>query len=288
MNDVRKRPAQWSPIAVGGLGGSGTRVFASALQALGVYIGEDLNTPLDNLWFTVLFKREEWISKYPSSAEIRQAVRLFSRAMTDGLAGNIAEQERQTLAKIERSMPPLGDWRPGAGVSSLQSLLASLPSRSAWWGWKEPNTHIFLKELDAAIPNFRYIHVVRDALDMAFSGNTWQMRHWGHQYGIEGDAAVPLPVRQLRYWIKANQRVIDYGFTAMGDRFLVISYEDFCLNSERYLKPITEIVGAKTVACWPKDLIVPTTIGRSQHYDCSIFDEADLIKAESIMAKINY
>lgn len=46
-----------APTAIGGLGGSGTRVFAALLQEAGIYIGDCLNEPLDNLWFTVLIKR---------------------------------------------------------------------------------------------------------------------------------------------------------------------------------------------------------------------------------------
>jgi hypothetical protein len=44
-------------VAIGGVGGSGTRLGAALLQVLGYYIGDDLNESLDNLWFTLLFKR---------------------------------------------------------------------------------------------------------------------------------------------------------------------------------------------------------------------------------------
>ena len=45
------------PVAVGGVGGSGTRIVAHLLRELGFDIGDDLNESLDDLCFTALFKR---------------------------------------------------------------------------------------------------------------------------------------------------------------------------------------------------------------------------------------
>jgi hypothetical protein len=47
------------PVAVGGVGGSGTRVIASLVSSLGYQIGNNLNRAQDDLTFTVLFKRPE-------------------------------------------------------------------------------------------------------------------------------------------------------------------------------------------------------------------------------------
>jgi hypothetical protein len=46
-------------VAVGGVGGSGTRLVAHVMLELGYYLGPDLNESLDTLWFTLLFKRPE-------------------------------------------------------------------------------------------------------------------------------------------------------------------------------------------------------------------------------------
>ncbi len=51
-----------SPVAIGGVGGSGTRVVAQLLMKLGFYIGSDLNKANDNLWFVLLFNRIEILS----------------------------------------------------------------------------------------------------------------------------------------------------------------------------------------------------------------------------------
>ena len=54
MNFSPKSPQ----VAVGGLGGSGTRLIANLLKLHGFYLGTDLNESLDNLWFTLIFKRK--------------------------------------------------------------------------------------------------------------------------------------------------------------------------------------------------------------------------------------
>ena len=52
-----------APVVVGGIGGSGTRVFAQLLRDLGFDMGSDLNESLDDLGFTALFKRN-WHRQY--------------------------------------------------------------------------------------------------------------------------------------------------------------------------------------------------------------------------------
>ena len=47
------------PVAIGGVGGSGTRVIAAIVESLGFDPGANLNRPRDDLTFTVLFKRPD-------------------------------------------------------------------------------------------------------------------------------------------------------------------------------------------------------------------------------------
>ena len=47
------------PVAVGGVGGSGTRLIASMVSSLGYEMGSNLNHSQDDLTFAVLFKRPD-------------------------------------------------------------------------------------------------------------------------------------------------------------------------------------------------------------------------------------
>src|SRR3990167_6840991 len=70
------------PLAIGGVGGSGTRVVAAAAIALGFDLGSDLNPPLDNLAFTLLFK-DPGIASLDEEA-LDQRVRLLLAASAPG------------------------------------------------------------------------------------------------------------------------------------------------------------------------------------------------------------
>ncbi|OAN75978.1 hypothetical protein A8B82_15820 [Sulfitobacter sp. EhC04] len=264
--------------AIGGLGGSGTRVFAAMLRQAGVFIGDDLNGPLDNLWFTVLFKRRDWTRTPPPVSQIVTAIRLFRQAMTLGLSAGLSGPDRAMIEALQQDLLPDGTWDSGARVAQAQHLLQSTASPVAGggpWGWKEPNTHVFLPYLDQLLPDFRYIHIVRDGLDMAFSDNTWQAQHWGDIVGVAPDPDAPMRVRQLRYWLSANRRALTYGRARMPGRFMVIRYEDFCVDPMRYWHPITALSGGRADATPPADLVRPTNIGRAGTHDLSVFP-ADL------------
>ncbi len=51
-----------SPVVIGGLGGSGTRVVAEILNEVGYYIGNK-NYANDNLWFAFLVRRPKWMRR---------------------------------------------------------------------------------------------------------------------------------------------------------------------------------------------------------------------------------
>lgn len=283
-----------APTAIGGLGGSGTRVFAALLQEAGIHIGDCLNEPLDNLWFTVLFKRAQWADpmqqKMPENAEVATSVRLFQQAMKKGLSGDIAVNDRHLLSRLHADLPPQGVWRCGANAVHANSLIDSiqLPAHAyRRWGWKEPNTHIFLPHLDREMPNMRYIHIVRDGLDMAFSHNNWQMRHWGHLYGCQADPDKPWPAQQLRFWTKANRAAIDYGRDNMAGRFLVIHYEDFCSHPDAHWARMLRFLDLPDTRPLPNGVVQPSSIGRSEDRDLSVFSQSDLHAARAVQATVD-
>ena len=276
-------------VAIGGLGGSGTRVFAALLRSAGVRIGEALNEELDNLWFTVLFKRQAWTESSPSADDVETSIRLFCQAMTHGLDGSgLNPANRRLLEGLRAQLPPHGRWRCGANALHADSLMGSGPhdNKGQPWGWKEPNTHIFLPHLDRLIPGFRYIHVVRNGLDMAFSGNTWQARHWSHLYQVDCGHEDPLPVRQLRYWAAANRAALDYGARHMRERFLVMSYESMCSHPEVHWRRLLRFLGQPADKKLPEDLVRPTSIGRSEQHDLSVFRETDLEVAQALQEEV--
>lgn len=223
-----------SPVAVGGVGGSGTRVVADALQQCGWYLGSDLNEAGDNLWFTLLFKHLDAVSM--PDAGFDRLVDIFVSRMRSG---------RVAGTGVEQVVGPLGDrvseQHSGEWLAERAGRLLD-PDRGAMggsWGWKEPNTHLVLDRLDRAIADLRYVHVARSGLDMALSDNQNQPRLWGALLGAPYDGTQRA---SLRYWCAAHRRVRSIG-EAMGDRFLFVRYEDLCGDPQRELRRLFEFCG---------------------------------------------
>src|SRR5690606_37110457 len=146
-------------------GGSGTRVVAEVLIRSGVFMGDDLNESNDNLLFTRLFKDPQWYRE-ASSAERENRLALFESYMQNG---KLTPGQLKVLYASAENNPTLatsfGYYLKMSGAIWRKKKMRDV------WGWKEPNTHIYLPEILNFFPNIRYIHVIRHGLDMAFSGN---------------------------------------------------------------------------------------------------------------------
>ena len=281
---MTKRGLQ-GPVAIGGIGGSGTRAFAEILAKFPFYLGNCLNRSSDNLWFTLLFKRPHWFSRNrgKNDEEIHRALQLFEKAMTAGL---VRPGENDDVVQVRRAFEEISSYPRDMGVNEAQAetILASVPPENGkflGWGWKEPNTHVFLEYLAAFFPDFHYIHVLRHGLDMAFSTNHQQLLNWGSLYGVDAESENSItPQNLLRYWIKANRCAIKVGQTLLGERLLVIRLEDLCGYPQQTIKTMANFVGLDPD---PQKLLelaevplLPGSSGRYKSHDLTIFSTADI------------
>ena len=159
------------PVAIGGVGGSGTRLFAQILKKLNFYIGSDINDANDNLWFTLLFKRTEITSV--SKQEFEELVRIFVSTMTGD--STLTKSQIKLIDSLALSNRTQHDtkWLK-ARATSIQSGQHP-PTQIKDWGWKEPNTCLVINRLQMFMPDIKYIHVIRNGLDMAHSTNQNQL-----------------------------------------------------------------------------------------------------------------
>lgn len=232
-----------SPLVIGGLGGSGTRVYAVALQDAGVDMGRHFNAALDNLVFTLLFKRPRWFAT-AGDAAIGRHLATFTRysrdrAFTPG-----------DLARLARSIvdhdPTVGRRESAERARAAFARRPRAERRTApAWGWKEPNSHLFLPQLIDHYPGLRFVYVARHGLDMAYSDNKNQLRNFGDQFGFpfpEGQGPDAEAVSQLGYWIHMTERALELG-ERLGDRFLYLRFDDLCAAPEAELRRLLEFTG---------------------------------------------
>jgi hypothetical protein len=156
------------------------------------------------------------------------------------------------------------------------------------WGWKEPNSHVFLRPLAGHWPGLKFVYVMRHGLDMAFSRNQAQLHLWGPTLGVRPSAGpeVPQPREMLEYWIRAVQRVAADGPSLLGGRFLLLNYDALSTRPDTVLPGLIEFLGVDPRGL-PLDriraLAVPSeSIGRYRRHDLSIFDPRSIETVRSM------
>lgn len=264
-----------SPIAVGGIGGSGTRLIAAMFARASGYIGSDLNESLDNLWFTLLFKRMQVMQ---SVALQRRALRIFFAAMR---GRTLDHSERQWLMQLAHW--PCAEFDAGWAAQRVASLLhaceSQVPEQRVLWGWKEPNTHLYLETFLREVPGFRYIHVMRHGLDMAFSRNQTQLRLWGAYVLNDGSAEI-CPERALRYWITVHERIARLA-NAWPEQVMLLNYDDLCRDAHTGVKNIEAFLQWSLTDTVRNELVAMprvTTAGRYRGYDLRGFESGDIAR----------
>lgn len=128
-------------IAIGALGGSGTRAVAEVFIKLGIFMGDDLNKPNDNLLFTRLFKNPEW--HRDSSTEDKEfRLRIFGKYMSGNTLDSKELQELYNAVETNsiHKTELLGHRKKFEYLYENRKI-------NYTWGWKEPNTQIFVSDI---------------------------------------------------------------------------------------------------------------------------------------------
>jgi hypothetical protein len=282
------------PVIIGGVGGSGTRVVAEIINLLGFYIGGDLNPAKDNLWFLMLFKRPRWFRRARHDKhKIFTGLRLLSKAMLHKTVPGWPELKFLIRAVLEISIfghNYKGDGRGLWPFVRAWNMVAGQPKMimdQTRWGWKEPNSHIYLEYLAAFFGDIKYIHTIRHGLDMAFSDNQQQLYNWGPIFDLElPQSKFDEPAASLKFWIKSNRRVIESGQKLGDQKFLIVNFDQLCLSPESEIKKIVSFLNIEPHADDLEALIripqIPKSLGRYRAHDISQFDPADLNELENL------
>lgn len=267
------------PVAVGGIGGSGTRVIAAILRRFGYYLGSDLNEALDNLWFTLLFKRQSLWPIHSHRAEIGRLMQLFVCTMTRRQQ-QPEEGDLRLLAvcRAEATEELPLEWRERRYRSLLDAMRDQPDQSVTRWGWKEPNTHVVFPELKRSVPDLRYIHVIRHGVDMALSSNQNQLRHWGRC--ILGRPVNPNePADSLAFWCEVHRRLMEMD-ERHGTNTMLLNFDKFCREPRAGLQSLMSFLdighehGAIDEIC--AGISIPLSTGRHVQVKKSRFAREDL------------
>jgi len=198
------------PLFIGGTGGSGTRVFARIAEAAGLFMGAHLS------------------ARYDADGMVRYVDRWKDAIHLDRVAVSLPQQ-------MDRDLEAALIWHR-RGMVNPQSP----------WGAKHPRLMYFLPHLHTRFPLLKFIHVVRDGRDMAFSQNQFQLETLGELYSPDLRsrlAGAPKPVRSIAFWSQANLTIAHLGRQLLGPQYLRVRFEDVCATPTPVIRQVFDFLG---------------------------------------------
>jgi len=142
------------------------------------------------------------------------------------------------------------------------------------YGWKEPRSIYLLPFFDRQLSGLRFLHLIRDGRDMAFSSNRNQLNNYGNLMIQPELAGCAQPVRSIALWSRINQWAADYGEARMGRRYLRVRFEDLCAEPVFQVRRIWRFLDLQgdpdEVA--QDEVVPPESIGRWQSQDPDVLE----------------
>ena len=302
------------PVVVGGVSGSGTRVTAKLAMTLGVYMGLYTNKVYDYKWFGSLLNRPRWVRECATEEDIKTAFQILRKTLTGPFIPNTRmlrfffsalrhrqeainwqdKKMRNVTAASEIEGPVELDYDEKKRASLWDGARIALGTMFApkasvhthtGWGWKAPQSYIFLSTLANSFAEPKYIHVMRHGLDMACSSNQRDLFNWGWRYGISFESSLASIRRNsLKYWCCANEEVFDIGKRMGEEAFLPLKFEEVVTNPGDAYTRVAEFLGipwtTESLQSFKQYVQAPSSLNRYQQEDLSIFDEEDLERVQ--------
>jgi Sulfotransferase family len=239
------------PLIIGGTGGSGTRLVVNLCQAAGWFMGNDLTRSFDapeGTW---------WVRRW------------IQQAMGEKLAAMSPSQR----IRMDR------EWN-----LALTRHRRGLTEPNAPWGIKNPGLFLILPYLDRRFPLMKFIHVLRDGRDMAFSKNQNQLRKHGTQWLGDGYGDAEEWIRSIAFWARTNLAQADYGEQKMSGRYMRLRFEDLCREPVDATAKLFAFLGTDPagVAAATACIRPPGSIGRWRGQDPAIVEAVSKEGAQAL------
>jgi hypothetical protein len=184
------------PIIIGGLAGSATRVAVWYLESLGI----DMETK----------EREGSSTHFDEFA--KHNFLNYTRNIDNIASHYVSHFNRMVKIFIEH-------------MSEHPSVF-----REGLWGCKSPRALTLIKFFDTIMPNYKFIHVIRNGINLKDQWRKEYVRSWFYWmpplYSWKDEDAYSLHKKFMYIWCKVNLEVMNYGITYMKDRYLLLRCED--------------------------------------------------------------
>lgn len=151
----------------------------------------------------------------------------------------------------------------------LEEHLAGLDDPAAPWGVKVPRSILMLGYWQQRFPRFKFVHLIRSGLDMAYSDDRWQLQTVGDLVLTDEERGYDERLQSMAYWRKVNASAANYGEEELAPRYLRIRFEDLCAEPARVCQELGQFLNSPDPACLAqagiREITPPPTLGRWQH-----------------------
>ncbi len=214
------------PIIILGMHRSGTSILAEILGNLGVFLGNDQNIHKESKFFlesnNLLLNVAHANWDYPL---------LFENLINEKTSANAA-------VNLLKSLVNNNSFKNFWGMKNLLTL----NYRKIIWGWKEPRTTITFPIWHKLYPNAKYIFIIRNGVDVAFSLKNREYKRIGQiQNNVYSLRCLNID-EAFALWEEYNLFFEKYKFLINPTNLLYIKYEIFLEQFENEIKRVVNFL----------------------------------------------
>jgi hypothetical protein len=226
------------PLIVGGSDGSGTRAFVQVLLELGVNMVVEDKVTLD-VHGSLMFGGEGWPGAVIPVLNATHAATYDIRQLPESTRA-LVQKELSKLIEVESN-------RKRDSTSAVS------------YGFKAPVSMLLLPFFQQELPEFKFLHIVRDGRDVALSENQSPVKKFYHTYYTNakereeqllsqdfGETA-QTRIKAIELWNDWNSQVYDYGKEHADGKtldVLVMRTEDLLMDRYHSLLKLADFVGS--------------------------------------------
>ena len=242
-NIYESRVRQTQPLVVYGMHRSGTSLMVRLLADVGVHMGTWLSRDAEAVHFQRLNRRiyaaagSDWATadgllyRMRSEAFVTRQTELTRRR----LFGNASFAGRRSAISGFFGRPLLDKIRQGGAVC---------------WGWKDPRTSLTLPIWLRIFPHGRYLHVLRNGIDVAISvhrrSQKQQRKLRNRLFPLDYSPATLDFAYSFRLWETYVSAAQEHQHLVPPDQYLEMRYEDLLEEPEEQLRRVLAFLGHLT------------------------------------------
>ena len=247
-----------SPLVIGGMGGSGTRVY----RLISILAGYNMNSCPNFL--RPLFGAEKSSEMHDNYLLLKY---FYDKWVDSYRHGDLSSYQKKLM-----------QWQLRA------SLWFCELEKSEKWGWKNPRTIYLIDFFANMYPNMRFIHVIRDGRDHAFHPSFSYNPHKSFLLAPE-EINLPDHQRKALSWSRTHELAEKMAEKHLPGRYLQAKLEDLCKDPLNESKRILNFLGVsnpeleKAAASIVK---TPSSLGRWKNEPSDRVAEVDRVVGKEL------